>query len=59
MKDSEKRSAPETGSGNGKQSERRIGVDRRITDTPDFEGPERRRRPRRKPDHQPDKPIKR
>ncbi len=45
--------------GNGKPHERRTGVDRRIVDSPDYKGPERRRGPRRKPDRLPDKPIKR
>jgi len=45
--------------GNGKPNERRTGVDRRIVDSPDYKGPERRRGPRRRPDRQPDKPIKR
>jgi len=45
--------------GNGKTPERRSGVDRRIADTPDYAGRERRRAPRRKLDRLPDKPIKR
>jgi len=45
--------------GNGKPRERRTGVDRRITDSPDYHGPERRQGPRRKLDRLPDKPIKR
>ena len=35
------------------------GVDRRIADSPDYHGPERRQGPRRKLDRLPDKPIKR
>ena len=45
--------------GNGKPHERRAGVDRRIADTPDYQGPERRKASRRKLDRLPDKPIKR
>lgn len=45
--------------GNGGSRERRTGVDRRISDTPDFAGPERRNTPRRKLERLPDKPIKR
>ncbi|HEY3175788.1 MAG TPA: hypothetical protein VGK94_08520 [Candidatus Polarisedimenticolia bacterium] len=45
--------------GNGGSLERRSGVDRRIIDTPDYTGPERRIGPRRKPARLPDKPIKR
>ena len=45
--------------GDGKSAERRTGVDRRITDSPQYAGPERRQGSRRKPDRQPDKPIKR
>ena len=39
--------------------ERRTGVDRRISDSPDYRGPERRKGSRRKLDRLPDKPIKR
>jgi len=45
--------------GNGKPAERRTGVDRRIVEAPDYQGPERRRGGRRKPERRPDKPIKR
>ena len=45
--------------GNGNARERRTGVDRRISDSPDYRGPERRKASRRKPDRLPDKPIKR
>ena len=45
--------------GNGKSRERRTGVDRRIADSPDYTGPERRKGPRRQADRLPDKPIKR
>lgn len=45
--------------GNGKGRERRTGVDRRISDTSGFTGPDRRRGPRRKLDRLPDKPIRR
>lgn len=45
--------------GNGGAKERRAGVDRRITDVPDYPGPERRNAPRRRLERLPDKPIKR
>lgn len=44
--------------GNGKTSERRTGVDRRIQDSSDYGGPERRSNDRRR-ERRPDKPIKR
>ena len=55
---------PGTGStrgngGNGGSRERRAGVDRRISDAPDYAGPQRRNAPRRKLERLPDKPIKR
>jgi hypothetical protein len=59
-KSNDSRKTPSGGNGgNGKHSERRTGVDRRIFDSPDYSGPERRRGTRRKLDRQPDKPIKR
>jgi hypothetical protein len=45
--------------GNGKSAERRTGVDRRISDSPDYTGPERRKGARRRPDRLPDRPLKR
>ena len=47
------------GGGNGKPRERRAGVDRRISDSPPYTGPERRKGSRRRLDRLPDKPIKR
>lgn len=44
--------------GNGRQTDRRTGVDRRIVDLPAHDGPERRQRERRRPERAPDKPIK-
>ena len=51
--------APGGRGGNGGSRERRAGVDRRISDAPDYAGPERRHAPRRKIERRPDKPIKR
>lgn len=45
--------------GNGRNAERRTGVDRRITHDMRYRGPERRLGPRRRNDRSPDKPIKR
>ena len=45
--------------GNGGSKEKRTGVDRRISDVPDYAGQERRNAPRRKLERLPDKPIKR
>jgi len=45
--------------GNGRTSERRTRVDRRIAQDPGYKGPERRANLRRRTDRSPDKPIKR
>lgn len=45
--------------GNGGKSDRRTGVDRRISDSTDYTGPDRRKVQRRRPARQPDRPIKR
>ena len=50
---------PGNGGGNGKHADRRTGVDRRIADDRGFAGQERRHGARRRPERQPDKPIKR
>ena len=47
------------GGNGGARPDRRAGVDRRITDNPGYQGPERRQSPRRRLDRLPDKPIKR
>ena len=44
--------------GNGRTHDRRTGVDRRIHDTTNYGGPDRRKNDRRR-QRRPDKPIKR
>ena len=47
------------GNGGNGHGERRTGVDRRIAEDPAWQGPERRKGPRRRLDRHPDKPLKR
>ena len=57
---SQKKNADKAGNGgNGKSAERRTGVDRRISDSPAYDGPERRKGARRRPERLPDRPLKR
>ncbi len=51
---------PKGDKGNGRTSDRRTGVDRRIADDPSYKGPDRRLgATRRRAGRAPDKPLKR